>query len=57
MIKSCEDVKTLNDFFTFSEFWRKAKEMGLKETIEMISWDERHLICPKLFTALSESFE
>lgn len=56
MIKSCEDVKTLNDFFEFSKSWTNAREMGLRETIEMTSWNEINLICPELFTTLSEPF-
>ncbi len=53
MIKSCEDVKTLNDFYKFSKSWHNAREMGLKETVVMMRWSKIHLICPTLFATLT----
>lgn len=57
MIRSCEDVETLNDFYEFSRSWRNARKMGLKETINIIKWNEITLINPKLFSALIEPGE
>lgn len=53
MIKSCEDITTLDDFYEFARSWHNAREMGLRETISMLSWGERNIISPKLFSTLT----
>lgn len=57
MIRSCNDIKTLNDFYEFSRSWRNACEMGLEETTNIISWSEITLINPELFSILTEPGE
>lgn len=57
MIRSCEDVETLNDFYEFARSWHNARDMGLKETVSMTSWGRISLIDPKLFSILTEPGE
>ncbi len=57
MISSCEDVKTLSDFYEFARSWHNARQMGLKETVSMTSWGGINLISPELFSILAEPGE
>uniref|UniRef100_A0A0F9LZU9 Uncharacterized protein n=1 Tax=marine sediment metagenome TaxID=412755 RepID=A0A0F9LZU9_9ZZZZ len=52
MIRSCEDVETLNDFYEFARSWHNTRKMGLKETTNMTSWGRINLIDPELFFTL-----
>jgi len=52
MIKSCEDVKTQNDFHEFSQYSIRTADMGLRETADIIRWAHNCFIHPKLFTNL-----
>lgn len=52
MIKSCEDVKTINDFDEFYQTQRRVRIMGLKETAKLIAWDSPTIINPGLFANL-----
>lgn len=54
MIKSCEDVETLDDFEELMEFRANALRMGLEETARMVCWDAGNLVCSELFVALLE---
>ncbi len=56
MIKSCEDVKTLNDFYEFSRYRNKTRDMGLIETNNMMKWSKNKLIDPELFTRLQKEY-
>jgi len=48
MIRSCEDVKTVSDFNEFYDARYNAYIIGLKETADIICWDENNLISPEL---------
>lgn len=54
MIKSCEDITTLDEF----EYWAAARgkmlRIGLEETAEILCWDSENLMCPELFENLFE---
>ena len=52
MIRSCNDVKTIKDFDEFYDVRYNAREMGLKETADIICWDEDNIICPELLESL-----
>ncbi len=52
MIKSCEDVKTVNDFEEFCETLRSVRIMGLKETAKLIVWGSPAIINPGVFANL-----
>ncbi len=54
MIKSCEDVKTLDEFEELMEFTANALLMGLQETGDIVCWSKGELIDPELFEALFE---
>ncbi|KKM69943.1 hypothetical protein LCGC14_1445690 [marine sediment metagenome] len=54
MIKSCESIKTLDEFEELMESRANALRMGLEETARMVCWDERNLVCPEFFVALLE---
>ncbi|KKM05716.1 hypothetical protein LCGC14_1751250 [marine sediment metagenome] len=54
MIRSCEDVKTLDEFAEWITFRANVLRMGLDETAEMLCWDSGNLICPELFEDLFE---
>lgn len=55
MIKSCEDIKTQNDFQKFSQYSIRTTDMGLRETADMMRWSNRCLIHPNLFMDLFET--
>lgn len=52
MIRSCEDIKTLDDFYEFAKSCNNADELGLRETVNMIRWNDIYIICPELFVIL-----
>ncbi len=54
MIRSCEDVETLEEFEELMEFRANALRMGLEETARMVCWDTGNLVCPEFFVALFE---
>lgn len=54
MIKSCEDIKTLDEFEELLNFRANALRMGLDETARMMCWDAGNLVCPEFFEALFE---
>jgi len=57
MIKSCEDIKTLDEFEELMESTANASRMGLQETVYIVCWSKGELIDPELFTALYELYE
>jgi len=52
MIRSCEDVKTLEEFHKFSNYRFRMIDIGLLETANMIAWNQRWIICPELIDNL-----
>lgn len=54
MTKSCEDVKTEDEFEELMEVWANAYRMGLQETVDIACWSKGELIDPELFEALFE---
>ncbi len=54
MIRSCEDIKTLDEFEELMEFTANSVRMGLQETADIVCWSKGELIAPKLFEALFE---
>ena len=54
MIKSCEDIETLDEFEELMKSTANALCMGLQETGDIVCWSKGELIDPKLFEALYE---
>jgi len=54
MIKSCEDIETLDEFEELMESTANALRMGLHETGDIICWSQGELVDPELFEALYE---
>ena len=54
MIRSCEDVKTLDEFEELMELCANALRMGLQETVDVVCWSKGELIDPDLFDKLFE---
>ena len=52
MIRSCEDVKTLEEFHKFSNYRFRIIDIGLLETANMIAWNRGCLISPELINNL-----
>ncbi|KKM05713.1 hypothetical protein LCGC14_1751220 [marine sediment metagenome] len=52
MIKSCEDVKTTDEYSEFSNTLFNTNEMGLRETVQMLCWKDPNIISPQVFGAL-----
>ncbi len=50
MIRSCEDVKTTDDFQEFCNVLFNTYDMGLNETADTICWEDPNIISPKAFT-------
>ena len=46
MIKSCEDVTTLDEFEKFIQLRINTIEVGLIETARILRWDAGHTIHP-----------
>lgn len=53
MIKSCENIETLDEFYAFGYFLSRTYNIGLIETASIRRWDLTHLISPVLFEELS----
>jgi len=47
MIKSCENIKTEDEFNIFCDIWYNTYAMGLQETADVMSWDENYIINPE----------
>ncbi|KKM05714.1 hypothetical protein LCGC14_1751230 [marine sediment metagenome] len=47
MIKSCEDVKTMDDFQSFSNVYFNTKTIGLHETARLVIWSRGAIISSK----------
>ena len=54
MIKSCEDIETLDEFEKWIGFRANALRMGLFETADIVCWGEGELMDPEVFTVLFE---
>ena len=54
MIRSCEDIETLDDFRKFAKYREDAFEMGLKETASIMCWNKFAVMNPNLFDTLFE---
>ncbi len=54
MIRSCEDVKTLDEFEELMQSCANALRMGLQETADVVCWSKGELIDPDLFDRLFE---
>ena len=54
MIRSCEDIKTLDEFEELMEFTANSVRMGLQETADVVCWSKGELIDPDLFDRLFE---
>ena len=54
MIKACEDVETLEEYYEFCAVFFNTKELGLKETCTIICWYRPNIIDPELFTRLQK---
>ena len=52
MIKSCEEVKTIDNFDELVLFRSKTVRIGLRETAEMLCWNKKYIICPGLVEIL-----
>jgi len=52
MIKSCEDIKTLDEFHKLGDYRLRTIDIGLLETANMLSWNRGCLISPDLFDML-----
>ncbi|KKM05717.1 hypothetical protein LCGC14_1751260 [marine sediment metagenome] len=55
MIKSCEDVRTKEEFLECCNRRNVLTKMGLKETARMIRWNERCTISPDLLFLLQDT--
>lgn len=54
MIKSCENIETLDEFEELLNFRANVLRMGLDETARMLCWDAGNLVCPEFFVTLLE---
>ncbi len=54
MIKSCDDVETWDDYNEFANMLFNTNDMGLRETVKMLCWDDPNIISPKAFGTLSD---
>jgi len=54
MIRSCADIKSMDDFREFAEYREYAIEMGLEETASIMRWDKSTVMNPDLFDRLFE---
>lgn len=54
MIRSCENIETLDEFEEWIGSRANALRMGLQETADIVCWSEGELMDPELFTALLE---
>lgn len=52
MIRSCEDIKTLDDFKKLVKYRDGANSVGLEETASIICWDKVTTMNPDLFNRL-----
>ena len=52
MIKSCEDIKTIDEFEELMESCVNSVRMGLQETADIVCWSKGELIAPELFESL-----
>jgi len=52
MIKSCRDVKTLDDFYEFCHLYRVLDKIGLEETSRIIRWNEYYTVSPEILPLL-----
>lgn len=52
MIRSCEDVKTVDNFEELVVVRIETIKIGLCETAEMLCWDKKYIICPILVETL-----
>jgi len=54
MIRSCENIQTLDDFKKFAKYREDAIDMGLKETASIMCWNRYAVMNPKLFDRFFE---
>lgn len=54
MIRSCEDVKTDDQYNEFFNVLFNTNGMGLRETVQMLCWRDPSVINPQTFGALSD---
>ncbi len=52
MIKSCEDIKTMNEFDSFHAYFVNTTNVGLVETARLIRWDQCRIMEPELFSKI-----
>ncbi len=52
--RSCEDIRSVDEFENFIEFRANALRMGLDETARILCWDAKNLISLELFKNLYE---
>lgn len=56
MIRSCNNIKSIDDFKKFAKYREYAIEMGLKETAFIICWSNSSVMNPDLFDRLYEEY-
>lgn len=44
MIRSCEDIKTMDEFQKFSNLFLNTRNVGLEETARLIIWSEHAIM-------------
>ncbi len=54
MIKSCKDIKTMDQFREFSKHIIQTGIVGLNETATMLRWSHYCLVRPALFNNIVE---
>lgn len=54
MIKSCEDVKTHDQYSEFFNTLFNTNNMGLRETVQMLCWRDPSIISPQAFGTLCD---
>ncbi|KKM05715.1 hypothetical protein LCGC14_1751240 [marine sediment metagenome] len=54
MIRSCKDIKSMDDFQEFATCKDRTVEMGLFETARILRWNALFVMSPDLFDRLFE---